>query len=377
MARSKVEQRVFVHVGVPKSGTTFLQTSLLENRKRLLGDGVLYPGGEERMFLAAVDVRGTHKAWGRKRSEVTGRWDDLCRRVRKHPGVSVISHELLAGAAPREVAAAMSMLKGLDVHVVVSARDPARQATAEWQEGIKHGRRLTFEEFRHRVLDGGSETDYARKFRSAQDLPAVLARWSASLRADHVHVVCCPPASAGREVLWERFAAAIGFDPAAFPAAGSQSANQSLGTAEIDLLRRVNLALDKQITQPDYGLVVKQLYAASLLRAGTSAPPVVPVDMHDDLRVTGERWVKEIDKAGYVVHGRLEDLLPVAPDHGSPHPDLVDCRAQLQTATAATADLLMEVQRGRREIHRLQTADAKHEKRQRKLRGRLRRALGD
>ena len=33
---------------------------------------MLYPGGQERMFLAAVDVRGAHKAWGRRRAEVDG-----------------------------------------------------------------------------------------------------------------------------------------------------------------------------------------------------------------------------------------------------------------------------------------------------------------
>ena len=71
----------------------------------------------------------------------------------------------------------MTMLRDLEVHVVVTARDPARQAAAEWQEGIRHGRRLTFEEFRERVLDQSSDSDYARRFRAAQDLPGVLARW--------------------------------------------------------------------------------------------------------------------------------------------------------------------------------------------------------
>ena len=36
--------RVFLHVGAPKSGTTFLQTVLWDNRKRLADNGVLVPG---------------------------------------------------------------------------------------------------------------------------------------------------------------------------------------------------------------------------------------------------------------------------------------------------------------------------------------------
>jgi len=377
MAKNSVQRRVYVHVGVPKSGTTFLQTSLSRNTKALKQAGVLYPGSDERMFRAAVDVRGSHKAWGRKSSAVDGAWDDLANLARKHAGTTVISHELLAGARPREVIRAMSMLKGLDVHLVVTARDPARQATAEWQEGIKHGRHLGFEQFRRRVLDGDSDTDYAQRFRAAQDLPDVLGRWGAGLSPDHVHVVCCPPAQAPRELLWERFAGALGLDSSRFPAAGEESRNASLGANEIDLLRRVNLALDKRMRQPDYGILVKRLFAQHLLAATTAPRPVAPADMHDDLTMIAERWVKEIDKAGYAVHGSLSDLMPVAPAAPHPHPDVVDPGSQVETATRATAELLLEVQRGRTEVARLEADNERLRKKRKSLKRRLRKATTD
>jgi hypothetical protein len=367
-----MSQRVYLHVGVPKSGTTFLQASLSSNRKDLRAAGVLYPGGEERMFLAAVDVRGSHKAWGRKRSEVEGAWDHVCRKARKHDGVTVISHELLGGASTRQVTEALTMLKGVEVHLVVTARDPARQATAEWQEGIKHGRRLTVEQFRTRVLSSSSETDYARRYRASQDLPDVLARWGATLPASRVHVVCCPPPDADPGLLWQRFAGVVGFDPEAFPPAGPESANPSLGTTEIDLLRRVNVALDKRLVQPEYGQVVKQLYAQELLETGRSPRPVVPLAMHDDLRVVGERWAKEIDTAGYAVHGDLASLVPVAPVEPGPHPDDVPARAQVDSAVAATAELLLEVQRGRGELARLEADNARLRTKRKLLKRRLR-----
>jgi hypothetical protein len=369
-----MDQRVYLHVGVPKSGTTFLQTSLSDNRKALREAGILYPGGHERMFLAAVDVRDTHKAWGRSRAEVEGAWDALCRKARAHDGVTVISHELLGAACSRQIIKALSMLKGVEVHVVVTARDPARLAVAEWQEGIKHGRRLTFEEFRARVLDGASETDYARRFRASQDLPAVLARWGAGLPASRVHVVSCPPPDADPGVLWRRFAGVVGIDPNRFPAAGPDSANASLGVAEIDLLRRVNLKLDKRLVQPAYGQVVKQLYAHELLAGRTSPRPVVPREMYDDLVVVGERWVKEIDKAGYDVRGDVTELVPVAPASERRHPDDVDLRAEVDAAATATAGLLLEVDRGRGEVARLESENAKLRKKRKRLKRRLKEA---
>lgn len=370
--------RVYVHVGLPKSGTTFLQTSLRENRKALKAAGVLYPGGHERMFLAAVDVRGSHKGWGRTREEVTGAWDELCRKARAYDGRTVISHELLAAATPRQITGAMSMLKGLDVHVVVTARDPARQAVAEWQEGVKHGRRLTFAEFRARVLeDSGTDPDYAQRYRANQDLPAVLARWGKRLPPDRVHVVTCPPPSAEPGVLWQRFAGVVGFDPDRFQVAGPGSANTSLGVHEIDLLRRVNLALDGRLRQPGYGKVVKQLYAQRLLAAHDSPRPVVPAEMYDDLAVVAERWVKEIDKAGYAVHGDLDELVPVAAASSterSSQPDRVDPAAQVDVAAAATAELLLELAAARAQVADLEGSVETHKRKRKLLKRRLRKA---
>lgn len=366
-------QRVFLHVGVPKSGTTFLQASLAKNHDALMAAGVLDCGNRKETFLAAVDVRRTHEAWGRSRKEVKGAWDTLCRRARRHDGTSVISQELLAAASADQVNGALVPLRGVEVHVVVTARDLARQAAAEWQEGIKHGRRMTFEQFRRRVTAVDAENDYARKFRAAQDLPGVLDRWSSQIPRERVHIVCCPRPASPPEVLWRRFAEVIG-DVAHLPSAGPQHANASLGSAETDLLRRVNIALDQRLPQPDYGQIVKQLYAQRLLAASTSPRPVVPEGMHDDLRVISQRWVKELADAGYAVHGDLDELVPQPKRAPSPHPDDVDRELQVDAAARTTAELLLEVQRNRARISELEQQQTRLEKRRKKLKRRLSRA---
>ncbi len=373
---SQRPKRVYLHVGVPKSGTTFLQATLAHNRAALLEDGVLYPRDEhDVMFRAALDVRGNHKRWGLRRAEVKGTWDHLCRRAREHEGTTVLSHELLAAAGSRQVAAAMTMLTGLEVHVVVTARDPGRQATAEWQEGIKHGRTLTFETFRERVLTGDASHGYARRFADAQDLPEVLARWGEALPADRVHVVCGPPRGADPQDLWRLFAGAVGVDPERYETADAMAANASLGVAEIDLLRRVNLALDQRLVQPAYGRVVKRYFAQQLLAARESDRPRLPEDLYDDLVPVGERWVKEIDRAGYSVHGDLQQLVPTPPAEPSPHPDDVDPRAQVATAAAAIAELLVELERTQGRVEQLASDKRTLKKKRKKLKRRLAEAL--
>ncbi len=99
--------------------------------------------------------------------------------------------------------------------------------------------------------------------------------------------------------------------------------------------------------------------------------------MYDDLAVVGERWVKEIDKAGYDVRGALASLVPVAPGEDGPHPDDVHPRDGLDAAVAATAELLLEVQRSRADVTRLEAENAKLRKKRKRLKRRLRAATDE
>jgi hypothetical protein len=57
--------RVVLHVGAPKSGTTFLQRALWARRAELEGDGFHVPGETGRdMFLASIEVREVFEKWG-------------------------------------------------------------------------------------------------------------------------------------------------------------------------------------------------------------------------------------------------------------------------------------------------------------------------
>jgi len=92
----------------------------------------------------------------------------------------VVSHEILAGAKPAEARRALSDLSFAEVHVVYSARDVARQVAAEWQEQLKHRRKVSFRTF----LDQLRESDQrktTRWFWRVQGLPGVLERWSDGL----------------------------------------------------------------------------------------------------------------------------------------------------------------------------------------------------
>src|SRR5919112_204035 len=94
-------QRLTLHVGLPKSGTSFLQALLAENREALRSAGHVYPFiRREGMFHAAVELMGQHERWGLPPETVDGSWDRLLTRVRESGGAGTISHETLSGALP-------------------------------------------------------------------------------------------------------------------------------------------------------------------------------------------------------------------------------------------------------------------------------------
>ena len=110
---------------------------------------------------------------------------------------------------------ALAPLDGLETHVVVTARDLGRQATAHWQEEVKLGDTRSFadfeaEQFRADV-PGGRPADRPH-FWHAQDYAAALRRWSGAVPADRVHLVVCPPPDGAPGELWRRFADAAGID---------------------------------------------------------------------------------------------------------------------------------------------------------------------
>src|SRR5262245_64817592 len=127
--------RVYLHVGTPKSGTTSLQELLWRNRERLRGAGLLYPGDQpDAHFLATLDLLDRHF---HGQAAADGAWERLAAEVQAWGGTAVISHEMLAPARPDTVRRAMDSLAGVEVHIVCTARDLARQVPAVWQEDVK------------------------------------------------------------------------------------------------------------------------------------------------------------------------------------------------------------------------------------------------
>ena len=339
-------RRVLIHIGVPKSGTTFLQTTMWRNRAELRSQGLLYPGrGRLDHYHASREVRGV----GRKRmGPHAGAWDGLVERLQAWEGDGLISHEFFSMASRRQARAAVAALAPAEVHVVLTARDYQRQLPAVWQEGLKMSSEESFDDFMHRMLavDGatqGSPVRGAWGWRS-QDLPEVLGRWSAAVPRSRVHLVTVPPASAPRDLLWRRWCELIGIDSSELDLRGS-SPNESLGAAQAALLRRVKPWLtaplgDGGATQHRW---VRQYFGHEVLVPQRGDRFTMRPEQAAALRERSLRAVDTLAAAGYDVVGDLADLVPDPAPPGGPHPDEVTDSELVEVAARALDRMIHDV----------------------------------
>lgn len=348
-------RRVVVHVGAPKTGTSFVQDLLFQNRERLAAQGVLYPADRfDAHFLAALDLM--ELPWGGLERQAVGAWDRLADQVRTWEGTVIVSHEILATASPAHVERAMASFgDDSEVHVLMSARDLVRQIPAEWQENVKHRRTVGYWEFLDDIRDPASTAKVAAWFWAVQHIPAALGRWATDVPPERVHLVTVPQAGAPRNWLWERFAAVFGLDPDDYDTTVVQRANRSLGVRESALVRRLNTQVNHGVLANEhYREFVRELLAHRTLSVRPDAARLrLPADVRAWAVELSEKWIVELGARGYDVVGSLDDLRPPpAEDDG----EYLDPDADLDLTDPAVQSLVALLARAgelREEIGRL------------------------
>ncbi len=359
-----MSQRVLLHVGCPKTGTSYLQDVLFRNRTMLREHGILYPADRfDAHFLAALDLMTL--PWGGLETEAVGAWDRLAEQVRTWRGTSIISHEIFARATASQVERALASLGDAEVHLVLSARDLVRQIPAEWQENVKHRSHITYGSFLRTIRDPARESKIGSWFWAVQEIPDILGRWGATLPPEQVHLVTVPPSGSDRGELWRRFSRTFGLDDLPLDLTAERE-NPSLGVPETSLLRTINQRVAPVLAPPDYRPLVRELLAHQTLSRGVASARLgLAPDDHAWAQDLSRSWVATLAARGYDVAGALEDLL--GPGVGDfVDPDDAPAGELLGPALDAISALLVEAARLRAEEERLhQELRQAHEQRDR------------
>jgi hypothetical protein len=338
---------VYIHIGEPKTGTTFLQQVMWTNKTELLEHGLLVPGPRPMAhWRAAQDLRGVTQIPNDPVGPNRGAWDRLARQALQAPRVAVISHELLAAADRPQAERGIRSLAPAEVHIVLTVRDFGTLLPAEWQETVKHRNTRDWEGWLADVIDTEAVDPDRRRywFWRVHDTLEILRTWSALVPPERVHVIIVPPRGSAPDRLWDRFAGVVGVDPRAADTGRARS-NASLGLAEVEVLRRLNTALSDDVPGWFYMRNVKDALAHGALAARPSSLGrlELPPEREKWAREHADGVIRELRATSYDIVGDLGDLSPRPVTGAGARPSDAGAEEMLDAAIAAVTALLGEL----------------------------------
>lgn len=347
-------ERVVLHIGTMKSGTSYLQSVLARNLDALRASGYRFLGGAFRAQSRAVREVLSEGS--------DTRWRALAERAHRPTGrVPLVSMEFLSFAREEALDTLLRPLQGLDVDVVLTVRDQFRALPAQWQTYARNTGTASWAAYLREIGAyhpvRGARSRAFRTFHRAQDVPTILDRWSGHPAVRSVTVVTVPPPGAPRQVLWDRFAVAVGIE--AEMAFDGLKENVSLGYASCDFLRRLNQELGLgRLGDPgqDFGELRPHRYTRVLRPIAREVLlPLRPDEGRPELdraaagyaRLRNEEFRTTLRRGGLPIVGSLEDL----PVHDDPagRPETVVPPSEEHVRKAALAvrqHLLGETERG-------------------------------
>lgn len=324
-------ERVVLHVGLMKSGTTYIQHRLSANRPELARQDICFPG---RTWGDQVRATADFFQFGRVgKVPYHGYWERLMNEVDAHPGAAMISMEFFAPVKPAQVQRVADAFAHTDLQIVITIRDLGRNIPAMWQETLKNGRTWTWSEYVEEVRSGGPA---GKNFWRQHSAGRIVTRWAEVVGPENVTVITVPRPDAPRELLWERFCEAAGLaDPAGWEQGATS--NESLGAASAMVMRAVNEAV-ADIEWREYEPLVKGLLGSQIMAARKKQEPVIGFAAPPWVHGRADRMKQRIAGSGVRLIGDLDDLTPL--DVPGVDPESVDTEEQLAAALTGLEGLL-------------------------------------
>ncbi len=298
-------RKVYLHIGLPKTATTYLQTILWRNRAQLERQGLRLPGEARHDHLWSTRIVHENERFRAVSNEHRLQaWDRVRADCEAWPGTCLISHEFFAAATAEQAHRMVEELAPAEVHLVITAREPLGLFSASWQESLKNRHTEPMAEYSTVEATEGTEVWNWRTL----DVRRVLERWAPGFPPSRVHLLPLPGRHAPKDLIWERFAALVGVDPESVDLSQSFP-NQSMGVVEAETLRRINHHLGDFNSAIDRGTYIRTFLADERLVPRKGDPFWPTPERISEIRQRGRDAVDYIVERGFDVIGDVESLL--------------------------------------------------------------------
>lgn len=309
---SASDNPVVLHIGVHKTGSTALQSTLAAARPQLRALGILYPGRDEAHHAAAWAVTGFSMGFGDEATTVKARnWPNLVRQAQAHQGPVMISSEFFGRMRAGAVAKVVAELGAQRLQVMFGVRRLADLLPSSWQQYLKSGLTVSYKDWLRDVLTNNPPTT-TKGFWHRADFAALVRRWSAVLPPGQMTAVVLSPEHRG--LLYRTTEQMLELPPDFLePYRTSSRENRSMTAPEAEAVRRINVAVRDTMGWQEYATKVRHGLIRDIV--ATRVPPP------DEPRLTTPKWALEkalrrqtrdhraLTTSGIVVRGDTEYLL--------------------------------------------------------------------
>lgn len=300
-----------IHIGPQKTGSTAIQAAFHAMRDEVLEHGVVYPGPTMRPAEAASAGLGFPKPRGAPAARREA-WEDLLRQVNEAGGRRVcISHEAFGRASDLQAQRIVSQLGGDRPHILAVARRYDRLLPSQWQQRVKAGERLSYDDWLEVVLDDGqSARPEWRNLWVPHDTARLVERWAGLVGPENFTLVVSDDSD--RDLLPRTFEALLGLPEGKLQVVLDKT-NRSLSFNEVELLRRVNVLFHEQgWGDRDYYYLVYRGLIRRLVRSpipeGDTAIPSLPAWAAARVAELSRQRVETLSESGIRVLGELDGL---------------------------------------------------------------------
>ncbi|HYF73047.1 MAG TPA: hypothetical protein VD864_09505, partial [Nocardioides sp.] len=269
--------QIYLHVGMPKTGTTFLQATFQASQDQLLRQGVefLPPTRREASWLS-LSVLDQLDA-ERDPAAALGMWDRFVAAgtASRSPRL-LVSDELLGGASEEQLRRLTRAISDREVHLVLTIRGLAKLLPSTWQQRIQQGSEApALEDFVDQIAHRTGPI--AERWWRERGVRPVIERWAVEVPPERIHVVIMPRPGAGGSTLLERYCQVLGVRADALVTEHGDR-NPALGRAQAEVLRLVKEQVpDELMDRHGYVPVGKWWLARQHLAPQGGTPPRMPV----------------------------------------------------------------------------------------------------
>ena len=313
-----------VHIGPHKTGTTTLQGAFHLARRAVSEQGVHYAGANRQPLHAAQAVAAVTETTERTAPGLRP-WRRLMHDIAaaREPRV-LVSSEWFADAQPAGIRLIASDLDPGRMHVAVTLRPLTRILSSQWQQFAQAGHMRAYAPWLQAAFRE-PEGPVGRPFWHRHRHDRLVARWADVIGTDRVTVVVADDRDRG--ALLRAFERLTGLRSGTL-AAPDDRQNRSLTAAEIELVRQLHMALDRE--------GIEALNRMNLVLFGAAQQLKLRDANRDEARIRTPDWalqeataiagemVERIRSRGVRVVGDLDSLAAAEPPEAAPSGRSVD-----------------------------------------------------